>query len=147
MTEITLREVTKDNLRAVLRLSVTEDQRQFVAPNPVSLSQAYVSLDAWPRAIYADDQPVGFVMLSLEPEKPEYWVWRFMIGADHQRNGHGRGAMHAVVEHVRTLPGATELKLSFVPAANSPQPFYESLGFELTGEEEEGEKVMRLALG
>ena len=146
MPKITLRKVVKENLGAILKLDVAEDQRRFVASNAVSLAQAYVSPDAWPRAIYAGEVPVGFVMLSLDPEKPEHWIWRLMVGADHQRRGYGRAAMRAIVAHVRALPEATELKLSFVPAPGNPQPFYESLGFELTGEEEEGEKVMRLAL-
>lgn len=147
MPEITLREITKDNLRAVLRLEVREDQRQFVADNRSSLAQAYVHPEAWPRAIYADDVPVGFVMLSVDTEKHEYYVWRFLVGAEHQGKGYGRAAMGAVVEHVRTLPEAKELVLSFVPKPGNPQPFYESLGYVLTGEEDEdGEKLMRLVL-
>ncbi len=146
MSEITLREIVQENLDAVLKLDVAEDQRQFVATNTVSLAQAYVSPKAWPRAIYAGELPVGFVMLSIDREKPEYWVWRFMIGAEHQGKGYGRAAIRAVVEHVRALPRATELLLSFVPEPGNPRPFYESLGFELTGEEDQGEKVMRLAL-
>lgn len=146
MPTVTLREITRANLSPILKLEVAEDQRRFVATNAVSLAQAYVSPEAWTRAIYADEVPVGFVMLSLEPEKPEYWVWRMMIGRDHQGRGYGRAAMNAVAEHVRGLPGAKELRLSFVPAPGNPRPFYESLGFELTGEEEENEKVMRLAL-
>lgn len=146
MTRITLREVDKKNVGSLIKLEVAEEQRCFVAPNAASLAQAYVHPEAWPRAIYADDKPVGFVMLSVEQEKPEFWVWRLMIGSEHQGKGYGRAAMEAVIEHVRGLPGATELKLSFVPKPGNPRPFYESLGFELTGEVDEGEKVMRLSL-
>lgn len=146
MPQITLREVVKDNVGAVLELKVAEAQRCFVADNAGSLAQAYAYPEAWPRAIYAGDEPVGFVMLSVDAEKADYWVWRLMVGAEHQGKGYGRGAMELVVEHARALPDATELKLSFVPVEGNPSPFYESLGFELTGEEEEGEKVMRLAL-
>jgi hypothetical protein len=60
-----LREVTLDNLRDVLRLTVAAHQEQFVASNAVSIAQAYFYRDsAWFRAIYADDTPVGFVMLA-----------------------------------------------------------------------------------
>ena len=51
-----------------------------------------------------------------------------------------------LVEHVRGRPGATELKVSWVPADGGPEPFYRSLGFEPTGEEDGGEVVARLAL-
>jgi diamine N-acetyltransferase len=35
-----------------------------VAPNAVSLSQALFSDEAWCRAIHADDEKGGFVMLA-----------------------------------------------------------------------------------
>lgn len=146
MSKISLREVDKKNVDALMELKVAEEQRGFVADNAESLAEAYVYSRAWPRGVYADDTAVGFVMLSVDESKHEYWVWRFMIGAEHQGKGYGRGAMKAVIEHVRGLPSATELKLSFVPKPGDPKPFYESLGFELTGEEEEGERVMRLSL-
>lgn len=41
--EVTLREVTKENLRAVLRLKVAPHQEQFVASNAVSLPKRTLS--------------------------------------------------------------------------------------------------------
>jgi len=146
VSNVSLREITAETLGPVLKLEVSDDQRGFVATNAVSIAQAHFSDLAWFRAIYAGEEPVGFVVLSVDREKQEYWVWHFMIGAAHQGRGYGRAALLLVIDHVRTLPGATELKLSFVPKDGNPRPFYESLGFELTGEEEEGEKVMRLGL-
>ncbi len=146
MPEITLRKVDKKNVGPLIKLGVADHQRGLVGSNAGSLAEAYVSPEAWPRGIYADDTPVGFIMLALDEAKPEYWVWRMMVGAEHQGRGYGRAAMLAAIEHVRGLPGAIELKLSFVPEPGNPQPFYESLGFELTGEEEEGEILMRIAL-
>ena len=45
--QVTLEEITKDNLRAVLRLNVKPDQEDFVAPNSVSIAQYHYSEDAW----------------------------------------------------------------------------------------------------
>lgn len=146
MSDVELVELTEDNVRAVIDLSVRRDQDDFVAPNAVSIAQAYVSPDAWPRAIYADDQPVGFVMLSLEPDRPQYYLWRFMIDGRHQRRGHGTAALAAVVEFVRARPGATELLSSYVPGDGSPGPFYLAFGFEETGRSHDGERVIRLPL-
>jgi len=143
---VTLREVTAATLGPVLRLEVRPEQRGFVATNAVSIAQAHFSEQAWFRGIWAGDVPVGFVMLSLDRAKQEYWVWRFMIAAPYQRCGFGRAALRLVVEHVRRLPGAAELKLSYSPGEGGPQPFYRGLGFEDTGEIEDGEHVMRLAL-
>ena len=145
-SQVTLREITGDTVRAICKLATTEHQQQFVAPNAVSISQAYFAKTAWFRAIYADDTPVGFAMLNDEPEKPEYFLWRFMIDARYQRMGLGRRALELLIAHVRTRPSATEFLTSVHQAEGGPQPFYEKMGFELTGEVEDEEAVLRLRL-
>ncbi|MBE2215023.1 MAG: GNAT family N-acetyltransferase [Opitutaceae bacterium] len=143
---VSLREITESSLLDVLRLKVREGQERFVATNAVSIAQAHFSRVAWFRAIYADEIPVGFVMISDDPAKPEYGVWRFMIDARYQGMGFGRRAMQALIAHVRTRPGARELFVSCVEGEGTPIPFYESLGFRLTGAYDEGEAIMRLDL-
>jgi len=140
---VTLREITAESVREICNLSVRENQRQFVAPNAVSIAQAYFAKEAWFRAIYADDAPVGFVMLSDKPEKHEYFLWRFMVDARYQGMGFGARAIECLIEHVKTRPGARELLTSVVPGVGSPQGFYEKLGFVLTGVVSDGEAVMR----
>jgi diamine N-acetyltransferase len=141
---VTLRPIDPATVRAVCRLAVTEQQNQFVAPNAISLAEAYVTPEAWPRAIYADDTPVGFAMLEVKPDVASYYLWRFMIDARYQAFGFGRRALELIIEHVKAQPNATHLTLSIVQAPGGPQRFYEGLGFRLTGEYEEGEAIMRL---
>jgi diamine N-acetyltransferase len=143
-SEITLREVDADTVRAICNLAVEPEQLKFVAPNAVSIAQAYFCKEAWFRAVYADETPVGFVMLEDAPAKPEYYLWRFMIDARYQRMGFGRQAIALLVEYVKTRPRATELLTSVVQAEGGPQPFYEGLGFVATGEYEEGEALLSL---
>jgi diamine N-acetyltransferase len=69
-----------------------------------------------------------------------------MIGARYQSIGFGRRAMTLLIQHVKTRPNATELLTSVVQVEDSPQGFYEKLGFELTGEYEDGEAMMKLIL-
>lgn len=144
---VSLREVTKENLRTILKLKVHPEQEQFVAPNAVSVAQAYFDREvAWFRAIYADDTPVGFLMLYDDPHEPEYFLWRFMIDARYQKLGFGWRALELLVDYVRSRPGASWLGTSCVPEEGGPGPFYERFGFRYTGEEDEGELVMRLEL-
>ena len=144
MAEITLREVSKDNINQVLALKVKDHQTGMVAPNAKSIAQGTYEDKSWFRAIYADDEPVGFVMLYCDTEKPHYFLWRFLIDTRFQKMGFGWQAMQLVIEHVRTLPGAKSLLVSWVPAEGGPGPFYEKLGFEPTGEIEGDEVVARL---
>lgn len=148
---VTLREVTKDTVRSIMRLKVAANQTHFVADNAVSIAQAYFQREnAWFRAVYADETPVGFLMLYDDPittpDKPEYFLWRFMIDARYQGHGFGKRAIELLIEHVKTRPGATELGVSCVPGEGSPCPFYEKLGFVYTGEEDDGELVLRRKL-
>lgn len=143
---VELRDVTADTARAVMLLQVAPSQRGFVAPNAVSIAQAMFAPLGWFRAIYADDVTVGFALLSLDEAQHEYYLWRFMVDARFQGLGYGRAAIHLIAEHVRALPGATALTVSWVPAPGGPEPFYLGLGFEPTGEVHEGEVVGRLDL-
>ncbi len=144
---VSLREVTEENLFQVLSLKVAEVQQQFVAANAVSIAQAYFARErAWFRAIYAGETPVGFLMLQDEPEKPEYFLWRLMVDARYQGMGFGFKAMELLIAHVKTRPGAVELKTSYMPGEGSPVPFYGKLGFQDTGEIIENERVMSLSL-
>jgi diamine N-acetyltransferase len=143
---VELREVTRDNLGAVLRLAVAEEQRRFVADNATSVAQAHYDDGAWMRAIYLDGEPAGFVLLEERPENAEYGLWRFMVDARFQGRGVGRRAIDLVVERVRGLPGATELWTSVVEGEGGPLGFYLALGFESTGEYDDGELVLRLPL-
>jgi diamine N-acetyltransferase len=146
MPAISLREVTADSVRAVCALDVTREQRRYVAANSVSIAQAYFEPCAWFRAIYADETPIGFVMLHAEPEKEEYFLWRFMVDAAYQRQGYGRRALDLVVEHVRAQPGARELLSSYIPGPDGPADFYRRYGFIETGATENGEVPIRLDL-
>ena len=89
-SDVSLREITEDTVVTIVRLSVAESQKGFVAPNAVSLAQALFSKTAWYRAIYLGDEPAGFVMLHDEsllgaPEPDaEIGVWRFMVDERYQ---------------------------------------------------------------
>ncbi|MBP6902872.1 MAG: GNAT family N-acetyltransferase [Burkholderiaceae bacterium] len=150
---VTLREITAETVVAVLRLAVSEQQTRFVASNAVSLAQALFAPQAWYRAIYLADEPVGFVMLSDEsllkpaPEQPAVGVWRLMVDARHQRKGVGRAALLQVIEHVRRKGLFSTLAISYVPGEGGPEPLYRSLGFRPTGEMDGHEVVMALPLG
>jgi diamine N-acetyltransferase len=141
---VELREITKDSLAAVLDLAVDPEQEQYVATNARSIAEAHFERHAWFRAVYADDAPIGFVMAYRDPPTT-FWVWRFMIDAAHQGKGYGRRALELLVDEARK-DGVDEVKLSFHPGEGSPHAFYTRFGFVDTGEVEEGELVMRLAL-
>jgi len=145
--EISLREITAETVRAVMRLKVASAQAHFVAPNANSIAEAHFSPErAWFNAIYANETPVGFVMLYDDPDAPTYFLWRFMIDQRYQGRGYGTRALRLLVEHVRARPDATVLGVSYVPGDGSPETFYKKFGFTDTGEMDEDEVIAQLLL-
>ena len=151
-SSVSLREITADTVRSVVRLAVAENQTSFVASNAVSLAQALFAPDAWYRAIYLGDRPVGFVMLedqslrSPPPPNPEISVWRLMVDAGFQGRGIGRAALLLVIDEVRRRGVFDKLLLSYVPGPGCPEPFYRGMGFQPTGRMDGQEVVLELPL-
>ena len=154
-TPVTLRPVDDANREALRALVVRPDQTHFVATVEKSYADAAADPASHPMlwGLYAADVPVGFVMLSdgaepieAEPGRWRYGLWRLLVDARHQRRGYGRAALDLLTDYLATRPDATELFTSAVPGEGSPLPFYEQYGFTQTGEVDEGELVLRLAL-
>lgn len=101
-----LRRITYDNVDELLALSVSEEQKSFVAANKDSLVDAYIALSmggyAEPFGIYECGSPVGFVMFGYgapdDDDDPDvadgnYCLWRLMIDKHYQGRGLGDLAM------------------------------------------------------
>jgi diamine N-acetyltransferase len=145
---VSLRQVTGETVRDICRLSDTlqPPQSHMVAPNAVSIAEAHFDPHAWFRAIYADETPVGFIMLYDGPEEPIYFLWRLMIAAPHQGKGFGRQAIEMLIDRVKTRPSATELLVSCGEGDGSPEGFYQKLGFKRNGKIYGDEVGLTLAL-
>lgn len=141
---ISFKEITKDNVVSVMKLKVLDHQDDQVAPNAFSIAQSHYHHDAWIRAIYNDEEPVGFVMLYLDDEEKEYGVWRFMIDGKHQKKGYGKAAMEIIKKVVKEeAPEASGIGLSYVPKEKGgADEFYRKVGFEDTGKMLGDEKIM-----
>ena len=73
--EVELKDVTADNWSAVAGLALDPAQEDLVASNVESLTEAQSDHDARPRAVYAGERVVGFLMYDAgapddEPRDP-----------------------------------------------------------------------------
>lgn len=111
----TLKKVDESNYRRVLDMKLPEEQG-FVAPNVVSLAQAWVFYEqARPMVIFADEVAVGFLMLDYDLPTREAGIWRLMIASEHQGKGYGTAA---VQEAIRLIEGEKQfdaIYLDYVP--------------------------------
>lgn len=110
------------------------------------MAQANFHKDAWFRGIYVNDEAVGFVMLNLDHEKSDYYLWRFMIDKKHQGKGYGKLALDEIVKYLKQFEGAKVLRSSVDMGEASPLQFYLKYGFEETDRWDDGEKVILLNL-
>ena len=70
-----LEKVNGKNVWDIIRLEVSNDQKNFVAANDISIIEAYTAITgngyAFPFGIYEDDVPVGFLMIGFDAD--DYW--------------------------------------------------------------------------
>ena len=154
MRKLNYREITKENIWDITKLSKTlkPGQEKCVAPNVYSIAQGSVHSYAYYRGIFLEDTPVGFFMLSIpnretaaSGEDNEFFLWRFMIGGDHQHNHYGTEVLDHIVEYGKNL-GHTTLGTSCQMGDISPYDFYIKYGFVDTGKVDDGEQVLELEL-
>ena len=159
---VRLEKIDGKNVWDALRLSVQEDQREFVASNDISIVEAYTAITAngyaFPFGIYDDEQIVGFLMIGFD--KDDYWddapdiangnynLWRLMIDQKYQHRGYGKRAIELALEFVRTFPcgEADYCWLSYEPENVVAKELYASFGFTETGEKDGEELIATLKL-
>ena len=143
---LSLVEIDRHNYLSILDLSVSEEQRSFVASNTYSLAQAFVQPECVPLALYAENKPVGFAMYCIDESDREYWIYRLMIDQRHQGRGYGRAAMLLLIDRIRSEMDEQRHRIfiSFEPENEAAKKLYENLGFVPDGRVEYGEIVYRL---
>jgi len=138
---IALKSITRENFHDVIKLSVLDEQKAYVASNVYSLAQAKAQPECVPLAIYNDSYLVGFVMYSMDFEDKEYWIYRIMIDKNYQHMGYGRAAMQCVLSILFEDPNHDKVYLSFEPENLSAKKLYEELEFVADGRVIDGEIV------
>ena len=148
---VSLRPLSESNREAVEALRVSPRQEQYVSSVADSVREAAEHPDAhalyW--AVYAEDTPVGFVMIADEVGRPEYipqYLWKLLIDERYQRKGFGTATLDLVVEYFRGRPGVEVLNTSAAQGDGSPITFYERYGFKRTGEVRFDEVMLQLKL-
>lgn len=157
-----LEKITGKNVWDILKLCVSEKQKNFVASNDISIIEAYTAITgngyAFPFGIYEDDTPVGFLMIGFDTDdywddapliaKGNYNLWRLMIDNHYQNRGYGKEAVRLALEFVQTFPcGKAEYCwLSYEPENRNASQLYRLFGFVETGEMDGDELIAILKL-
>ncbi len=157
-----IEKINGKNVWEILKLRVSESQKEFVAANDVSIIEAYTTVTAngfaFPFGIYDGKTPVGFMMIGYD--SADYWedapdiargnysLWRLMIDENYQKKGFGREAVGLGLDFIKSFPcGKSEYCwLSYEPENEVARQLYRSFGFVETGDMVGGEIIAVLKL-
>ncbi|MCE7531082.1 GNAT family N-acetyltransferase [Acinetobacter nosocomialis] len=144
---INLKNLDRENWIQCAKLSLDEAQKDYVAPNVYSIAESKVEEHYCPRVICFNDEVVGFLMYCVEidpPDKTLFWLFRFMIGKDHQANGYGTTALQMAIDEIFTK-GAKRIRTMYKPSNYVAGKLYKKMGFIETGEYDEcGDIILEL---
>jgi diamine N-acetyltransferase len=143
---ITFRQITRQNFKECIGLKVREDQR-FVASNVYSIAQSKIEPEYVPLAIYNDETMVGFIMYSINHDREELYLCRFMIDEKYQGKGYGKQSLALLRKIAEGTPGIRIIELSTKQDNSHGIKVYEKAGFIDTGVLDDGEEVFVLELG
>jgi len=143
---IELREVTMENFDKVIRLKLDEFDKTMVASNLYSLAEAFADKVSIPRAIYADNQLVGFIMYEYKEEEKKGYISRLMIANEYQRKGYGRAGLTLAIEYLKKHEGIISIRISYHAENTKGRTLYLDLGFVENGEIDCGETVAVMEL-
>ncbi|RAI44681.1 GNAT family N-acetyltransferase [Rhodoplanes roseus] len=144
--EVRLADVTANNWRDVAALELEPEQRELVAGNLYSLAESKFDPLARPRAVYAGDELVGFLMYDVGSDHlGRAVIYRFMIDRRFQGQGYGRAALRLALDEIGRLPGVGTISICYEPE-NPAKALYASVGFVEIGADEDGEIIAELAV-
>lgn len=146
---VTLRRIEERNFLDAFALRLGPGQERFVSHPIRSLAQAYVYYhQCTPFGIYDGEKMVGYVMVVYDYDVPEYDIWHMMIDEGEQGKGYGRAAMEKVLDYIRTKPFGTSNRVALTCHLDNEaaRRLYASLGFQPTGDVDDGEEAYVLML-
>ena len=139
--EVSLRQITKDNYESVCELEVSKGQEEYVAENMWSLVESMFNEGYETRAIYFENEPVGFFMWVKE-SLSKVSIWRFMVDHSHQQRGIGRKALNLALDEIRQVENLKEIEICYNPENPVAKEFYSSFGFIEVGMDEDNEDML-----
>ncbi len=143
---VKLKSVTSRNWEAVAGLELARDQRDLVASNIYSLAESKFDSAAQPRAIYAGNRVVGFLMYDVSRNGKKAFIYRFMIDRAHQGKGYGRAALAEAIKEIAKVSGMKKVSICYMAGNRVARAFYAGFGFREVGRDADGEVIAELRL-
>lgn len=147
---VTLCKITRDNFDQVIGLTLGDDQKDILPSNVFSIAESNLSPLFHPRAIYLDDEVVGFAMYQFgevgEFDEDDCTIWRLMIDHKRQNTGIGTLALGLVIDEIKSYKRAKLIDIYYHPENLAAKKLYAKFGFRVVGDRDDGTLIAEIAI-
>ncbi len=141
---ISLRSIDQNNWEACTKLKVKKDQQGFIASNLYSIAESKFFPHWKTKAIYWEEELIGFAMYGIDGDDGNYWIYRFMIDEQFQGLGHGKSAMKLIIQDIESSEDRTDIIwLGYDPDNEQGRKLYARVGFQESGMASWGEMLAK----
>lgn len=133
---IKLAEITEDNWLKAAALSVSEEQRGFVAPSVGIIARGYVYRGCGAKVIVIENEgePIGLALIREFEDEPLGWdLQQFMIDARFQGRGFGSEALSRILDLLTREAKYDHVEVCVKKADTAAIRLYEKHGFADSG--------------
>lgn len=148
--DINVRPLTRNNWEEAVKITLEDQQRQFVPSVMEGIAYAY--LKPWdealdPYVLELEGEIIGFFYLSYTPDSTDnYWIGGFQIDKFYQDRGYGKQAVGAIIDFIiERHPKCEMISLTVKPENIKARNLYRSMLFTSENEiNQDSEIIYRL---
>lgn len=145
--KIKLLELDENNWYESCKLELTDEQKEYMEPNSISIAQTKFEPTLRAFAICYGNKIVGFAMFNtIEEELNSFWIYRIMIDKIYQRKGIGKVATKLIIDEMAKISKCQRIAVGFHHENTGVYTFYSKLGFIDRGDRFGKEKAVILDL-
>lgn len=139
-----LRNITEENFFDCLGIESGLLEKDHVDSVEFSLAEAWLNSDFQPRAIYQDDDLIGFVSFYVGDN--HYQIINFLIDQPYQGKGLGKAAVQLSLDYLKKEYQAKQVSLPVHLENQKARRFWTALGFQESDNIEDAYLYMRRTL-
>lgn len=144
--KVEIKPVDTKNWKQVLKLSLDDNQKDYLATNERYLAMCSVEKHLIPEVVLVEGVVAGFICYGSYLNNPsEFGITAFMLDKSFQGKGVGKKVLTVLLTKFKSL-GKKEVYTSITPENKISMSFFESFGFKRTGELDFDELVYKLTL-
>jgi diamine N-acetyltransferase len=133
MQDVTLEELSPDNIDALLQVAVFDHQAGFIPSVASSIKLASSYEDATCMAVRAAGQVCGFALYGLDEETDCWKIYRLVIDKAFQGSGIGKRALELLLDILIMKRKAREVLIVYDDANKAAHHLYCAFGFRPYG--------------